>query len=188
VRGSDLRLRHSAIKGHVLARYCTHKCFWHRSSSVQDVHKLMSAFFQAALERPAPGTCYPDEGELTSFERWVMSEQVYQYAHACSDLVFHLLQGGSWKGVEDTLTSLRFIEEKCRAVDPYHLQTDYSAALDSSLVTITENDDSPGLSYLQRVRVKVTSANPSLSPALSPLLSLYIYIISYMYILSYICM
>jgi len=110
-----------------------------------------------------------------------MSEQVYQYAHACSDLVFHLLQGGSWKGVEDTLTSLRFIEEKCRAVDPYHLQTDYSAALDSSLVTITENDDSPGLSYLQRVRVKVTSPNPFLSPALSPLLSLcvYIYIISY---------
>lgn len=69
-------------------------------------------------------------------------------------VVFHLLNGGSWKGVEDTLTSLKFIENKCRAVDPYHLQTDYSAALDSQLVVVTENDDAPGLSYLQRVRVK----------------------------------
>ena len=60
--------------------------------------------------------------------------QVFQYAHACEDLVFHLLHGGSWKGVEDTLTSLKFIENKCRAVDPFHLQTDYSAALDSHLV------------------------------------------------------
>ena len=35
VRGSDLRLRHAAIRKHVMSRYCTHKCFWHRSSSVQ---------------------------------------------------------------------------------------------------------------------------------------------------------
>ena len=32
--------------------------------------------------------------------------------------------------MEAALTSLKFIEDKCRMVGPYHLLTDYSAALD----------------------------------------------------------
>ena len=51
-------------------------------------------------------------------------------SHAGQDLCFHQILGGDWKGVESALTSLTFIEDKCRMVGPYHLLTDYSAALD----------------------------------------------------------
>jgi WD40 repeat protein len=66
--------------------------------------------------------------------------------------------------VESRLTDLRFVEEKCRSVDPYHLLTDFSAALDTPSRFIPpqgaeggggaeEAGAAPGLSFLQRVRV-----------------------------------
>ena len=52
--------------------------------------------------------------------------------------------------MESALTSLTFIEDKCRMVGPYHLLTDYSAALDAGhFVPPADEDGVPNLSYLQ---------------------------------------
>jgi hypothetical protein len=61
---------------------------------------------------------------------------------------------GDWKGIEEALTSLQFVENKCRCVDPYHLLTDYSAVLDAThFVAPASEDGVPHLSYLQRIRL-----------------------------------
>ena len=152
IRAQDLRLRHQAVRNAVLRRYCTHRCFWHRSSSDQEVHQMMADFFHKCLNLPVPNAGI--HANPTIFERWEHAEVLWQYTHAAQDLIYHSILAGDWKGVEHSLTSLQFVENKCRVVDPYHLLTDYSAALDASHFVPPASDDGvPFLSYLQRIRL-----------------------------------
>jgi len=152
IRAQDLRLRHQAVRIAVLRRYCTHRCFWHRSSSDQEVHQMMANFYAKCLREPVPNPAI--HANPTIFERWEHAEVLWQYTHAAQDLVYHSILAGDWKGVENVLTSLQFVENKCRVVDPYHLLTDYSATLDASHFVPPASDDGvPFLSYLQRIRL-----------------------------------
>ena len=161
VRGMDLRLRHGRVRAAVVARYCLHRCFWHRSASRSEMHVRLAAGYAAALAGPRPPADLPDEA--TAFERWGAAERLWQRVHAAEDLVYHQLCAGDWGGAEARLTDLAFVEEKSRSVDPYHLLTDYSAALDTPWRFAPPPDAAggdaggagaaAGLSFVQRVRV-----------------------------------
>ena len=160
VRGLDLRLRHGRVRAAVVARYCLHRCFWHRASSQSEMHVRLARGYAAALVGPPPPLDLPDEA--TAFERWGGAERLWQRTHAAEDVVYHLLCAGDWAGVEARLTDLGFVEEKSRAVDPYHLLTDYSAALDTpwrfappaeEAAAAADSGRAAGLSFMQRVRV-----------------------------------
>jgi len=113
---------------------------------------MIAQFYAKCLKLPVPNPAI--HANPTIFERWAHSEVLWQYTHAAQDLIFHQILGGDWKGAEAALTSLQFVENKCRVVDPYHLLTDYSAVLDAVHFTPPANDDGVShLSYLQRIRL-----------------------------------
>jgi hypothetical protein len=57
--------------------------------------------------------------------------------HAPQDLIYHQILAVDWKGIEDSLTSLQFVEIKCRSVEPYHLLTDYRHPFSSLIFNST---------------------------------------------------
>ena len=125
IRGHDLRLRHAVLQDLILRRYITHRCFWHRSSSLSEVHRLLSLHYERVLGTPMPNAVIHDNP--STFERWSHAEQRWQFVHAAQDVVFHKMLGGEWKAVENLLTSLHFIENKCRCAPPALLPRDSPA-------------------------------------------------------------
>ena len=127
IRAQDLRLRHEGIRVELMKRYCMHKCFWHRATSLAEVHRSLADFFGHQINKEKPNELANARGSV--MERWLHAELLWQFVHATQDLIFHRILAKDWKLVEILLTSLKFIETKSRAADPYHLLTDFSAAL-----------------------------------------------------------
>eukprot|EP00960_Hanusia_phi_P044701 756778-Hanusia_phi.AAC.3 len=127
IRAQDLRLRHEGIRVELMRRYCTHKCFWHRATSVAEVHKTLADFYGHEINKDKPNELANARGSV--MERWLHAEKLWQFVHSTQDLIYHRILAKDWKLVEILLTSLKFIETKSRAADPYHLLTDFSAAL-----------------------------------------------------------